>query len=165
MEEIYLATGVPRLVKFMQLVHLLATTTERHPLTTSDYVPRLDEQAAELIEEAIQMILSSLPNGISLAELASHLAMSQTAFSRFFKRNVGHTFVSYVRKVRISDACRLLAETERPITDICFDIGYSNISNFNRSFLKERGITPSAYRRLSRSPGHSAPLPFSARHM
>jgi AraC-like DNA-binding protein len=163
MEDIHAATGVPRLVKFMQLVHLLATTAERVPLTAPDYVPHVDEQAAELIEKAINMILSSLPNGITLAEIASNMGMSQTAFSRFFKRNVGHTFVSYVRKLRISDACRLLAETERPITEICFEVGYANISNFNRSFLDERGITPSTYRRLARSPGAStmpsAPAP------
>lgn len=163
MSEIHATSGVPRLLKFMELIHLLATTTERVPLTGPGYVPRLDEDAAELIEEAINIILSSLPGGITLADLSARMGMSETAFSRFFKRNVGHTFVSYVRKLRISDACRLLAETERPITEICFEIGYANISNFNRSFLEERGITPSAYRRLARSPGgHSVAMSSAA---
>jgi AraC-like DNA-binding protein len=156
MEEIRTLNGVPRLLKFLQLIHLLATTLERRPLGTADYVPSLNPSAVELIERAIRIILSSLPAGVGLEEISSQVGMSPTAFSRYFKRNVGHTFVAYARKLRISDARRLLAETDRPITDLCFDVGYSNISNFNRSFLKECGMTPSAYRRLRRSPDELA---------
>jgi hypothetical protein len=48
-------------------------------------------------------------------------------------------------------ARKLLTETERPVTDICYETGFSNISNFNRAFLQRIGMTPSRYRRASRS--------------
>ncbi|MCY1238593.1 HTH-type transcriptional activator RhaR [compost metagenome] len=75
--------------------------------------------------------------------------MSDTAFSRFFKKNTGNSFTDHVNKLRIWQACKLLAESDMPITDICFEVGYLNISNFNRTFLRHHRMTPSAYRRLT----------------
>ena len=75
--------------------------------------------------------------------------MSDSAFSRFFKKNTGHGFVRYVNRMRVNRACTLLAQTATPITDICFDIGFNNLSNFNRQFLSFCGVTPSEYRRHS----------------
>ncbi|CAH1651400.1 AraC family transcriptional regulator [Chelatococcus asaccharovorans] len=151
MEDISTATGVTRLIRFLELLHLLATTKDRTPLATPSYVPTLDQAASDQIEKAMRFILARLPHEVSMEEVATHVGMSSSSFSRFFKRNTAHNFVDYMRKLRIGEASRLLAETQRPITDICFDVGYANISSFNRSFREERGMTPSAYRRLSRA--------------
>jgi AraC-like DNA-binding protein len=76
--------------------------------------------------------------------------MTESAFSRFFKRNTGNTFVKHLTSLRISDACDLLVNTDLPITEVCFEAGYMNVSNFNRAFRKQRGVTPGRYRRLAR---------------
>ena len=76
--------------------------------------------------------------------------MRQSTFSRFFKKNSGNSFIDHVTKLRIGRACKLLSDTEVPVTEICFQVGYLNISNFNRVFRAQRGMTPSAYRRLAR---------------
>ena len=60
--------------------------------------------------------------------------MSNSVFSRFFKKNTGHGFVRYLNRMRINRACVLLAKSEMPVTDICFETGFNNISNFNRQF-------------------------------
>ena len=73
--------------------------------------------------------------------------MSNSVFSQFFKRNTGHGFVRYVNRMRINRACMLLTKTEMPVTDICFETGFNNISNFNRQFRAFCGLTPSEYRR------------------
>ena len=72
--------------------------------------------------------------------------MTESAFSRFFKKNSGNSFTDHVTKLRMVRACELLADPKTPITEICFDVGYTNISNFNQLFRKLRGTTPSAYR-------------------
>jgi transcriptional regulator GlxA family with amidase domain len=84
-----------------------------------------------------------------MSEAAAIAGMTQSTFSRFFKKNTGANFVDYSRKLRIGRACKLLSDTRRPVTDICFEVGYANISNFNRHFRKERGVTPSQYKRLA----------------
>ena len=83
-----------------------------------------------------------------MSRAAELVGMAEPTFSRFFKRNTGCTFVDYVRKLRIAKACELLADPSKRITDICFEAGFHNISNFNRRFLAEKGMAPSRYRQL-----------------
>jgi AraC-like DNA-binding protein len=59
------------------------------------------------------------------------------------------SLVQYVKRLRINLACQILMSDEQaPITDICFEVGYNNLSNFNRQFLAEKGMTPTRFRRL-----------------
>jgi hypothetical protein len=54
-----------------------------------------------------------------------------------------------VKRLRINLACQILMSDERAsITGICYEVGYNNLSNFNRQFLAEKGMTPSRFRRL-----------------
>jgi len=75
--------------------------------------------------------------------------MSEPGFSRFFKRVTGHGFIDLMRKLRVQRACRLLLQTQRSVADICFEVGYGNLSNFNRHFRYEMKVTPSEYRQAS----------------
>ncbi|MNF15500.1 DNA-binding transcriptional regulator SoxS [compost metagenome] len=74
-----------------------------------------------------------------------------------------------MRKLRVQRACRLLLQTERSVADICFEVGYENLSNFNRHFRIEMGQTPSEYRRgtamtlFNRDGAHQS-LPFTKAH-
>ena len=65
------------------------------------------------------------------------------------------SLVQYVKRLRINLACQILMSDEQaPITSICYEVGYSNLSNFNRQFLAEKGMTPSRFRRFQRGMGH-----------
>ncbi|MBX3529646.1 MAG: AraC family transcriptional regulator [Rhizobiaceae bacterium] len=149
MEEIHASSGLLKFARFLELIDLLGRTAERAPLATAHYVARMDQQASDLVHQAITLVLEALPGDVQMTEIAARLDMTPTAFSRFFKRNTGHNFVDYLRKLRIAQACRMLSDTDEPITEICFAVGYFNISNFNRNFRAERGMTPSAYRRAA----------------
>lgn len=146
MEEIHASSGLLKFARFLELVDLLGETAERVPLATPDFVAPMDQRASDLVDKAITFVLEALPGDVRMTEVAGLLEMSPTAFSRFFKRNTGHNFVDYLRKLRIAQACRMLSDSDASITDICFAVGYFNISNFNRNFRAERGMTPSAYR-------------------
>ncbi len=57
--------------------------------------------------------------------------------------------VEYVNRHRINLACQMLMnEPEKSITDICFAVGFNNVSNFNRQFLRRKGMPPSRFRAL-----------------
>ena len=98
-------------------------------------------------------MLEHFTTDIRIADVAAIAGMTESTFSRFFKRNTGNTFTDHVTKLRVSRACNLLAHSSLPVTSICYEVGYSNISNFNRNFRRQRGDTPSGYRRLVRSWG------------
>ena len=72
------------------------------------------------------------------------------------KRSVGKTYVGYLNELRINRACRALIETDLNITQIAYDAGFNNLSNFNRRFLDVKGMTPRAYRTLAQTSSAAA---------
>ncbi len=84
---------------------------------------------------------------LNLAQAASHWYMSESAFSRFFKQETGINFAKYLRDVRLEHAKEELLETNKSITEISYDCGFSNISVFNKSFKQAFSISPKEYRR------------------
>ncbi len=85
--------------------------------------------------------------------MAGIIDMSPTAFSRYFKRQMGRTYQRYLTEWRIGRACRLLSETDMKIIDVALKSGYSNLSNFNRRFRQIKAMTPRAYRAASNKDG------------
>jgi AraC-like DNA-binding protein len=141
--------GLSRLSLFVQLLDLLVNSGEHEVLSSPEFAPKLDAESLDVLRRSLAYIYENIATDIHLNDVASAAGMSDTAFSRFFKKNTGNSFTDHVNKLRIWQACKLLAEGEMPITDICFEVGYLNISNFNRTFLRHHRMTPSAYRRLT----------------
>jgi AraC-like DNA-binding protein len=86
------------------------------------------------------------------------LAMSESRFSRFFRRATGNTYTDFVNRVRINRACQLLMTSDRYVTNICYDVGFNNVANFNRRFLELKGMTPSEFRKQAESRFGGAPV-------
>ena len=143
------ATGAARLALFIELLAQLSASKDYVVLSSSDFVPKADADTIAMIDRVQSYIFEHLKSEIHMRDVADLVGMGESAFSRFFKRNCGNSFTDYVTRLRISQACGLLADSRIPITDVCFEVGYANISNFNRLFRKVHGMTPSAYRRLA----------------
>lgn len=92
-------------------------------------------------------IRANYEKSISLSDLATQLYLSEGYLSRFFKKNYGMSFLSYVTSVRLYHAMDDLLYTEHPITRIAFDNGFSNVGVFNKAFKNAYGETPSAFRK------------------
>src|SRR3546814_543093 len=101
------------------------------------------------INEALAYINRNLTGSFDEKDLAEIAGLSPAAFSRSFRRHTGLALVKYVNRLRINLACQLLmGDAEARITDVCFSSGFNNLSNFNRQFLKLKGIPPSRFRTL-----------------
>jgi AraC-like DNA-binding protein len=147
-EEIGQAQGLQRLIGFLQLLATLARAPARDVtvLASACYAPCLDARSCERINQAFDYLTRELCDDVRLSVIAAQVGMSEGGFSRFFKRMTGHGFIDLMRKLRIQRACRLLIQTERSVAQICFEVGYENVSNFNRHFRHEMNQTPSDYR-------------------
>ena len=77
--------------------------------------------------------------------------MTQETFCRFFKKHFDRGFSKYVNSLRVGEACSLLMETDASVAEIAYNVGFNNISNFNRHFLKIKGTTPRHFRDISKS--------------
>jgi AraC-like DNA-binding protein len=99
------------------------------------------------INAIVNRITENVALPLTAAQMAEDMGMSETRFSRFFKRTTSHTFTDFVNQVRIHRACQLLMSTDRYVTNICYDVGFSNVANFNRRFLELKGTTPTEFRK------------------
>ena len=141
--------GFARLSVFIGLLDLLSSSNEYEILSSQEFAPKLNAETLDVLQRSLIYIFEHLASDIHIGEVAELAGMSESAFSRFFKKNTGNSFTDHVNKLRIWQACKLLSETDMPITDICFEVGYLNISNFNRTFLRQHKVTPSFYRKLA----------------
>jgi AraC-like DNA-binding protein len=139
--------GSRRLAAFLDLMTDLARCTDYRML--SNVQMQGVENAAELdqINAIVNRITENVALPLTAAQMAVDMGMSETRFSRFFKRTTSHTFTDFVNQVRIHRACQLLMSTDRYVTNICYDVGFSNVANFNRRFLELKGTTPTEFRK------------------
>jgi AraC-like DNA-binding protein len=89
-------------------------------------------------------------NELSLEKVASHAYVSKCHYSRIFQQYVGKGFKEYIINKRIQKA-KLLLKKGDSVTDVCFSIGYNDLTHFGRMFKKIVGINPSQYRNQSNS--------------
>ncbi|MGE8297813.1 MAG: AraC family transcriptional regulator [Pseudomonas sp.] len=148
MGRIASSRGITRLGHFFILMELLAGSDDYQLLSAVTSSELADEQHVERINRAVDYIFQHYAHGICQEEVAEHLGMTTTYFSRFFKQATGRGFVEFVNRLRVSKSCELLSKSDKPVTDVCFESGFSNISNFNRRFQQLKGMTPSGYRKL-----------------
>lgn len=99
------------------------------------------------IAKVCEYIDQNLDKDLSLAEVAALVNMSESAFSHFFKKRTGLTYINYVNNQRIAKACTLLSDTTLSASEICYDCGFNNKSNFIRIFRKKKNMTPIEYRK------------------
>ncbi len=82
----------------------------------------------------------------TVAQMADLAGFSESHFMRFFKEAFGVSFITYLKDYRLSMAARLLLSTEEPILAISQQVGFENLSHFNRQFKSKYGKTPREYR-------------------
>lgn len=95
----------------------------------------------QIIAEALTYIHDNYNQNISLSEVANHIYRSPEYLSRLFKEQVGENFSVYLMLLRLNMAKKLLIETNRSVTDIAFEVGYSSHNYFSRCYKKYMGNT------------------------
>lgn len=118
------------------------------PLASSNYRHHRSTRLSSRLERVTSYIEKHFREEISIGQVAKMAGVTSGAFSRFFRKMTHKTFVEYCNGCRIREACRLLTETDLPITEIAYECGFNNLANFNRRFLKEKRMVPRHYRRI-----------------
>jgi AraC-like DNA-binding protein len=136
-----------QLAELLVILDQLARSDEGEVLSTRTFEPQVRPGAVHPLDRVCKFINERYLDRIPLAQAARVLGMSPSAFSRFFHRSTNKTFTKYVNELRIGHACRLLMETERSVADIAGASGFTNLSHFNRCFLRAKRMRPSEFRR------------------
>lgn len=128
------------------LLEMASAARDCNRITASPYIGYNEKESTRLCN-VFNWVVANLENDITLNEAAAIAQMNPNAFSRFFSLRTRKTFSEFTRELRLQKAARLLIESETPVTQICFECGYNNISNFNRQFLEHYNMNPVKYRK------------------
>lgn len=139
--------GFQTVLSFFSLLNEMANS-DRYSLVSTHYDASgtLQNTKSRRIAKVCEYMEQHFHDTICLSDMASLVGMSDTAFSHFFKSKTSMTFIDYLNDMRIAHACQLLSETDQNISEVCYNSGFNNISNFIRMFKKRKQMTPNAYR-------------------
>jgi len=146
-DKVRAARGVERFAAFIAFITDLAHCSDYRLLSSVQLQSSEDDATLDQINAIVYKVTRNSAHSMTVADCAKELGMTESRFSRLFRRATGNTFVDFVNRVRINRACQLLMESDRYITHICYEVGFNNVANFNRRFLEIKGMTPRDFRR------------------
>jgi AraC-like DNA-binding protein len=138
--------GMERVLQFVQILVVLAGSEDCEPIASPGFAADASLFDQERMDRVFQFLNGKVGDPVRLSEAARIINMSEGAFSRFFRMHTGKTFPEFVNELRIGRACSLLMEDNLNITEVAFECGFTNLSNFNRQFLRLKGLSPREFR-------------------
>ena len=133
-------------IAFLKLLQLLATSNEKRLIASVGYATKIIPKAHTRLDKVYAFIQDNFNKPIKAEEVAKLANMSTSAFSHYFKKATNKSFIQFLTEVRLGHVCQLLITTQLNISEIAFQTGYSNLSNFNRLFKKYKGCSPIQFR-------------------
>ena len=146
-----LASKEERMDQFLDMLRILyelSLDTGARTLASNSFAKTVTGRESRRVNKVKEYIAQHYTEEIKLDDLAGLVAMSPSAFSRFFKQYTGRGPVDYIIDVRMGVAARMLVDTTTSVSEICYACGFNNLSNFNRTFKARRGYTPRDFRAL-----------------
>jgi transcriptional regulator GlxA family with amidase domain len=147
MRQLVTAKSSERIILLMQILDTIAHSTDVKTICSEGLTFQYSLAEAERLNTIYQYILNNFTKEISLVQIARIAHLTPHGFCRYFKSRIKKTFSRFLIEVRVGHACKLLAESDKPVADICFESGFNNFSNFNRHFKSIAGRTPLNHRK------------------
>lgn len=147
MKELLRLSGLESLILLLKILNLLATSKEYHYISHTEYINPFKENEADRMNKVYEYALKNFRKKVLLEELAELLHMTPTSFSRYFTNKNNKAFSKFIAELRIKHACKLLTETDLPVSTISYESGFNTLSNFNKQFKEVMLKKPSDYKK------------------
>ena len=147
LENLVKLEGLESYIELLNIFNDLLQVETFEYLASAVDLPVKFTKDLDRINSVYEYVFLNIEEGIKLENVADLLHMAPGSFCRYFKKKTNRTFTQYVKGVRIGIAAKMLIETEKSITQICYDSGYNNLANFNHYFKSLTKKTPSEYRK------------------
>jgi AraC-like DNA-binding protein len=138
--------GFDSVLELMSVLHDLSISRNMRTLSDSTFNNVEFSYNSRRIGKAIDFMNRNFQKPIKLTEVAKLANMTDVSFSRFFKTRTGITFMDSLLEMRLGHASRLLIDTTQSVSEVAYNCGFNNISNFNRLFKKKKNCTPKEFR-------------------
>ncbi|MFN3849077.1 MAG: AraC family transcriptional regulator [Spirosomataceae bacterium] len=137
--------GMSRLTEMLSILTIFSEAKDITFLTSNPISLRNEVDSARM-NKVMEFVMQRYQEEITLEQVADLASMSESAFSRYFKKRTRRTFSQFLSEIRIEHACKLLMEDKMSVAEISFESGFNNLSNFNRQFKNLKKTTPLAFR-------------------
>ena len=140
--------GFRRLITLCECLDILAKKEEFKTLSTQE-VKEVNNKNRERIDRIFHYTMENFKEPIQLSTIARLADMSIPAFCNYFKKSTRKKYIDFLNEVRIGYACKLIVdEANITVEAASYESGFNTIANFNKQFLKVKGMTPSKYRKI-----------------
>lgn len=147
MHEMLTLSGHRRIIKLLSILEILSLSEEFQLLASPGFVQQYTVSGTDRITKVHEYIMTNFRKDIPLADVAEVANLSVPSFCRFFKTCTRKSFSHFLNEIRVGYACKLLLEDKYNISQICYESGFNNMSNFNRQFKKTTGKSPLKYKK------------------
>jgi len=147
MKAISKASGFERITILFLMLEIIASKKEFQLLTSPTVQELINIRDSDRLNRVYKYAINNFHQGLSLDKAAAIANLSVPAFCRYFKKRTNKTFIRFLNEIRITHACRLLAEEELSVASICYTCGYTSVSYFIKKFKEITGNTPLTYKR------------------
>ena len=137
-------------LKFLYILYELSVSKGAKVLASSSFARHGGTEESRRVQKVKQYIDEHYAEPLSLSQMADLVGMSPVSFSRFFHQRTNRTLSEYIVDIRLGYAARMLVDSEKNISEICYECGFNNLSNFNRTFKAKRNYTPREFRAMFR---------------
>ena len=144
--DIVCLSGLKRWLCLIEILRELSESKNLTPITKTTHIGYNEKESKRLCN-VFEWVTTNFEKDIKLSEVAQIAQMNENAFSRFFSLRTRKTFSGFVQELRLQKAAKLLVEDDMTITEVCYECGYNNVSNFNRQFLNHYQMNPMKYRK------------------
>lgn len=148
MHHLFKTTEMDRFIVLLNILNILSNEPAAlRPLASSAVYNELDEADGKKLDMVYRFTMDEFHRKIHLEEVASVANMTVNSFCRYFKKRTRKSYIDFLTEIRIGQACKLLQQRDLSISQICYEVGFNNLSNFNRKFREINGLTPTEFRK------------------
>lgn len=146
MERIQHTAGPEQLALFIGMLNDMSTLTGIEPLSAGDSPYSMTDPEGARIASVYNYIMHNYSSALTLDDVARIAHLTPNAFCRYFKKHTRTTFIAFVNKVRVNEACKMLVNGSlNNVADVAYSCGFSSITNFNYVFRNVTGKSPREY--------------------
>jgi len=140
LKAVFDSSPVSRLGQVLSLIDQV----QKSEYQTLSQLPQksIKENQGRRLDDVFKFTLENYHRPIQLDEVAEVVYMNKAAFCRYFKQHTRKTYLNFLNEIRLQKASELLKNSELSVAQIAYEVGFNNLSNFNRTFKLAKGKTP-----------------------
>lgn len=133
-----------------KLFHLFALFYKYELVVKNSSKKEISTDTEYKIKSILNYIQEHYSENITIEDLSNISSFSEYHFMKFFKKHIGMTSVEYINNYRLERSAQLLSSTDKSIMEVSMDVGFNNVSYFNKLFKTKYKLTPKEFRRVER---------------